>query len=109
MSTGTLERIQCIPSDNYSVFLSHDPFLSADVYYLAFPKDSVMHKTLVYGAFLLEAAQTFLFTSSAFRTFATGFGNPAVLDEVDTLWFSVPIMSGLGTSSVTQISELPQV
>ncbi|PPQ93368.1 hypothetical protein CVT25_014044 [Psilocybe cyanescens] len=65
------------------------------VYYLAFPKDRVMYKALVYGAFLLEATQTFLFTSSAFRTFATGFGNPAVLDQVDILWFSIPIMSGL--------------
>jgi len=65
------------------------------VYYLAFPKDRAAYKALVYGAFLLEATQTFLFTSSAFRTFATGFGNPAVLDQVDILWFSVPIMSGL--------------
>ncbi|KDR82133.1 hypothetical protein GALMADRAFT_44609, partial [Galerina marginata CBS 339.88] len=65
------------------------------VYYLAFPNDRAAYKSLVYGAYLLEAAQTFLFTSSAFRTFAFGFGNPSVLDEVDILWFSVPIMSGL--------------
>ncbi|KDR67183.1 hypothetical protein GALMADRAFT_258571 [Galerina marginata CBS 339.88] len=65
------------------------------VYYLAFPKDRNAYKALVYGSYLLEAAQTFLFTSSAFRTFALGFGNPAVLDEVDILWFSVPIMSGM--------------
>ncbi|KDR71930.1 hypothetical protein GALMADRAFT_253725 [Galerina marginata CBS 339.88] len=65
------------------------------LYYLAFPQDRVTHKLLVYGSFMLEATQTFLFTTSAFRTFATGFGNPAVLDEVDIIWFSVPIMSGI--------------
>lgn len=67
-----------------------------DVYYLAFPNDRTIYKALVYGAFLLEATQTFMFTSSAFRTFAIGFGNPDVLDQIDILWFSLPIMSGLG-------------
>ncbi|KDR82255.1 hypothetical protein GALMADRAFT_59863, partial [Galerina marginata CBS 339.88] len=64
-------------------------------YYLAFPNDRVGYKFLVYGAYMLEAAQTFLFTSSAFKTFVFGFGNPSVLDEIDILWFSIPIMSGL--------------
>lgn len=57
------------------------------------------HKALVYGIYLLESAETFLFTSSAFKVFATGFGNPVVLDRVDTLWFSMFIMSGLGAWS----------
>ncbi|KJA16817.1 hypothetical protein HYPSUDRAFT_171009 [Hypholoma sublateritium FD-334 SS-4] len=65
------------------------------LYYLAFPKDRSGHKIVVYGTFLLESTQTFLFTSSAFKTFATGFGNPAVLDKVDVLWFSMFIMSGI--------------
>lgn len=67
-----------------------------DVYYLAFPRDPVRHKALIYGLFLLEAAQTFLLTSSAFRSFATGFGNPNMLDEIDIMWFTVPILGGLG-------------
>ncbi|KAF5318182.1 hypothetical protein D9619_012090 [Psilocybe cf. subviscida] len=62
---------------------------------VSFPKDPLGHKALVYGSFALESAQTFLFTSSAFRTFATGFGNPEMLNEVDILWFTVPIMSGI--------------
>ncbi|KAF8956569.1 hypothetical protein BDZ97DRAFT_1850938, partial [Flammula alnicola] len=53
------------------------------------------HKALVYGDYLLEAVQTFLFTTSAFRSFAAGFGNPEVLNDVDILWFSVPILSGM--------------
>jgi len=65
------------------------------IYYLAFPKDPVESKALVYGLYLLETTQTMLFTSSAFRTFATGFRDQASLDQVDTLWFSVPIMSGI--------------
>ena len=70
--------------------------LSSDLYYLAFPRDRTGHKLVVYGTFLLESTQTFLFTSSAFKTFATGFGNPAVLDKVDVLWFSMFMMSGIG-------------
>jgi hypothetical protein len=65
------------------------------LYYLAFPKDPLGHKSLVYGSFALESAQTFMFTSSAFRTFATGFGNPEILNDIDILWFTVPIMSGI--------------
>ncbi|KAF8956586.1 hypothetical protein BDZ97DRAFT_1851021, partial [Flammula alnicola] len=52
-------------------------------------------KALVYGDYILEATQTFLLTTSAFRSFATGFGNPEVLNDVDILWFSVPILSGI--------------
>ncbi|KAF8963770.1 hypothetical protein BDZ97DRAFT_2075663 [Flammula alnicola] len=65
------------------------------LYYLAFPNDRPRNKALVYGAFLLESAQSFLFMTGAFRSFAKGFGNPQVLDQVDILWFSVPIMSGI--------------
>ena len=53
-------------------------------------------KALVYTMFILELVQTILFTSSAFKMFATGFGNAAVLDRIDLLWFSIPVMSGLG-------------
>ena len=76
-------------------YLASDLFTLQDIYYLAFPKDRVEYKTLVYGLYLLETTQTMLFTSSAFRTFATGFRDQASLDRVDTLWFSVPIMSGI--------------
>jgi len=65
------------------------------IYYLAFPGDPVGYKALVHGSYLLEATKTFLFTNSAFRTFATGFGKLDVLDQVDILWFSIPIMSGM--------------
>jgi hypothetical protein len=64
------------------------------MYYLAFPNDRTSNKTLVYGVYLLDAVQTFLLTRTAFRTFASGFGNLAALDEVDIIWVS-DILSGL--------------
>jgi len=69
--------------------------LQVYMYYLAFPKDRSVYKVLVSVTYLLEVAQTFLATESAFKTFAFGFGNPAVLDEVGVLWFSAPLMSGM--------------
>ncbi|KDR77670.1 hypothetical protein GALMADRAFT_138739 [Galerina marginata CBS 339.88] len=64
------------------------------LYYLAFPKDRIGIKIPVYAAYLLDATQTFLLTRSAFRTFALGFGNPSVLNEVDILWFG-DVLTGL--------------
>ena len=71
---------------------------SADMYYLAFPNDPEHSRLLVFGVYLFEATQTFLLTQSAFHGFAEGFGNLLFLDEIGTIWFSVPIMSGIGKS-----------
>jgi len=65
------------------------------VYYLAFPNDPAHNKALTYGVYLFEAVQTFLLTQSAFHGFAEGFGNLLYLDSIGTIWFSVPIMSGI--------------
>ncbi len=35
-----------------------------------------------------------MFTQDIFRTFALGFNNLSLADEVNTLWFSVPLMTG---------------
>ncbi|KDR71255.1 hypothetical protein GALMADRAFT_143958 [Galerina marginata CBS 339.88] len=70
-------------------------FVNANLYYLAFPNDRVGFKAAVYAAYLLEMTQTTLFTRSSFQAFATGFGNPTILDKIDFLWFSVPVISGL--------------
>ena len=69
---------------------------SADMYFLAFPNDPDRSRLLVLGVYLFEAVQTFLLTQSAFHSFADGFGNLLFLDEIGTIWFSVPIMSGIG-------------
>ncbi|KDR71264.1 hypothetical protein GALMADRAFT_254078 [Galerina marginata CBS 339.88] len=58
------------------------------MYYLAFPHDRVGNKVLVYTVYLLDAAHTFLLTTSAFRTYASGFGDFEALDKVDIIWVS---------------------
>jgi len=63
----------------------------ANVYYLALPNDPTLGKALSFEVDFFESGQTFLLTQSAFHGFAKGFGN---LDEIGTIWFSVPIMSG---------------
>ncbi|KAF9527190.1 hypothetical protein CPB83DRAFT_935966, partial [Crepidotus variabilis] len=61
------------------------------VYYLAFPHDRFWS----YSIYLLETIQTIMLTQSAFRMFAQGFGNLLYLDNFGTIWFSVPILSGI--------------
>lgn len=68
------------------------------MYYLAFPKDSVSRKTLIYATYALESAQTFMMTNTAFQSFATGFGNKHNVDLVRLLWLLIPIINGLGSS-----------
>lgn len=65
------------------------------MYYLAFPNDPTLSKALSFGVYFFEAVQTFLLTQSAFHGFAEGFGNLIFLDEIGTIWFSVPVMSGI--------------
>ncbi|KDR82274.1 hypothetical protein GALMADRAFT_240773 [Galerina marginata CBS 339.88] len=65
------------------------------LYYLAFPNDPRSVKLLVVGVYLIEATQVGLLTQSAFHEFAEGFGNITLLDEIGTIWFSVPIMGGI--------------
>ncbi|KDR71716.1 hypothetical protein GALMADRAFT_159155 [Galerina marginata CBS 339.88] len=71
--------------------------LSVQVYlfHLAFPNDRLEYKALVYGSYVLETMQTLFFGYSAFKTFVTGFGDLEVMDRIDVLWFSVPVLSGL--------------
>ncbi|KAF9551720.1 hypothetical protein CPC08DRAFT_768677 [Agrocybe pediades] len=70
-------------------------FVQVYMYYLAFPRDPLRNKILVYGVLALEFAQTCLLCHSAFHTFATGYGNMYALDEIGLIWLSVPIMSGI--------------
>ncbi|KAF4613083.1 hypothetical protein D9613_011093 [Agrocybe pediades] len=65
------------------------------MYFLAFPNDPDLNRLLVLGTYLFEATQTFLLTQTAFHSFADGFGNLTFLDQIGTIWFSVPIMSGI--------------
>ncbi|KAF8959898.1 hypothetical protein BDZ97DRAFT_1666590, partial [Flammula alnicola] len=72
------------------------------MYFMSFPEDRLVLKTTVYGVFVLEALQTILLTSSEFKMLATNFANPAGLDQVDLIWFSVPMLSGI-VATISQI------
>ncbi|KAF8162618.1 hypothetical protein B0H34DRAFT_692074 [Crassisporium funariophilum] len=65
------------------------------MYYLAFPKDSLRSKILVYGVYLLEVLQTVLTTQVGFHAFAEGFGNLGSLDEIGLTWLAIPVISGI--------------
>ncbi|KAF9564066.1 hypothetical protein CPC08DRAFT_748638 [Agrocybe pediades] len=65
------------------------------MYYLSFPHDRPFSKYFVMTVYLWEAAQTFMLTDSAFDAFARGYGNLNHLDKIGTIWFTVPIMSGV--------------
>ncbi|KAJ7664521.1 hypothetical protein DFH06DRAFT_1470858 [Mycena polygramma] len=65
------------------------------LYYQAFPNDRKSTKLLVYGVFLIEAAQTGIVTNAAFDTFAYGFGNVAALTDMHLSWLTIPIMSAI--------------
>ncbi len=69
-----------------------------DIYYLAFPHDRWIPKTIVAVAYTLEFLQTILATRDAFRNFGTGWGDMDDLDKVGWLWFSVPVMSSISAS-----------
>ncbi len=70
--------------------------LLLDLYYEAFPNDRLWTKCLVYGTYTLELTQTILIMHDAFVIFGTGFGDLEALIDAHFLWFSVPVMSGIG-------------
>lgn len=75
-----------------------DHCVNLDTYYIAFPRDRLFLKIIVYGVFILEFIQSILTTKDAFGTFANGLGNWIALSRVRLLWFSVPILGGIGES-----------
>ncbi|KAJ3929057.1 MAG: hypothetical protein NXY57DRAFT_900811, partial [Lentinula lateritia] len=66
------------------------------LYYLAFPSDRTIIKSVVYGIFLIEIFQTILVTHDAFAIFGYGFGSFESLTKMYFDWFTVPVMSGIG-------------
>ncbi|KAF5318152.1 hypothetical protein D9619_012089 [Psilocybe cf. subviscida] len=72
------------------------------LYSLAFPKDVIYMKIIVYGLYLLELAQSIFIIQNAYQTFVLEFGDIAVFDKIGTGWLSVPIMTTI-TTSIVQI------
>lgn len=71
-----------------------------DIYYIAFPKDNTGIKTMVYGLFVIESAQTIMMMHDAVVVFGFGFGDPEELVKVHLAWFAVPILSCIVSSIV---------
>lgn len=70
-----------------------------DLYYLSFPKDSLVPRLLVYGVFLVDTAQVVLVTSDVFNSYARHYGDLEVLDSMQNEWLAVPVFSSIGNSS----------
>ncbi|KAF8514944.1 hypothetical protein BU17DRAFT_52079, partial [Hysterangium stoloniferum] len=73
--------------------------VQAYVYYLAFPNDRTLPKLIVGWVMILETLQTVLSTKDAFRNFGTGWGNFEDLNEIGLLWFSVPFLGSIITTT----------
>ncbi|KAG9050492.1 hypothetical protein FS837_004986 [Tulasnella sp. UAMH 9824] len=55
--------------------------LQTYIYYLSFPKDSTLIKSLVYGLFFLDTIQTVMTTHNAWHFLSSGWGNVGVLAD----------------------------
>ncbi|KAJ7651876.1 hypothetical protein B0H17DRAFT_410182 [Mycena rosella] len=62
------------------------------LYFIAFPNDRPFSKVLVVAVTLAELLQTMSDSRDTIQTFGSGWGNPAVLDDVGWAWFSVPVL-----------------
>ncbi len=76
-------------------------YASPDIYYIAFPNDRPLPKFIVWFLFIVELLQTILVTRDAFNNFGLQYGNVPALDGVGFIWFSVPVVTALGTYGVS--------
>ncbi|KAF5334168.1 hypothetical protein D9758_014833 [Tetrapyrgos nigripes] len=74
--------------------------LQVYMYYMAFPKDRLVLKMLVYGCFILDTAQTVMNIADAFSIFGSGFGDMGNLRKMHLAGLSVPIITGLISCAV---------
>ncbi|KAJ4488078.1 hypothetical protein J3R30DRAFT_3433109 [Lentinula aciculospora] len=70
------------------------------LYYLNFPKDSRKLKTLVYGLYILDFAQTLLVTAFVFRMLGSGWGNLDTLESVGLSWIALPFFNAVSGTTV---------
>ncbi|QRV79274.1 hypothetical protein RhiJN_07289 [Ceratobasidium sp. AG-Ba] len=70
------------------------------IYYLSFPNDSRVIKSLVYGLFFVDCVQTALTTHNAWHFLSRGWGDLHVLDDPGWSWIAVPLLSGIVSATV---------
>ena len=73
-----------------------DPFPDTDNYYLAFPKDKITVKIMVYGVLILELAQTAISSCDIYLSLTAPYTPGALpVDAVQQHWLTVPIFGAL--------------
>ncbi|PPQ84246.1 hypothetical protein CVT26_012354 [Gymnopilus dilepis] len=102
------DTMDASPSQSYAESLSHatlgdrrllqlGPSGSsrlANAYYIAFPKDRTMAKTIVYTIFILEVVQTGIVSHDIYASLASSFGDITAVDAIRTNWLSIPVSGG---------------
>lgn len=74
--------------------------LQVYIYYLSFPNDSRVIKSLVYGLFFVDCIQTSLTTHNAWHFLSKGWGDLRVLSDPGWSWIAVPLLSGIVSATV---------
>ncbi|KDR72613.1 hypothetical protein GALMADRAFT_73557, partial [Galerina marginata CBS 339.88] len=69
--------------------------LQVYLYYLAFPKDRLFAKVLVYTVFVLELGQTGVVAYDIYLALASSYGDPSAVDAIRTYWLSIPVSGGI--------------
>ncbi|KAF9260913.1 hypothetical protein L218DRAFT_1050362 [Marasmius fiardii PR-910] len=70
------------------------------LYYLAFPKDKLSMKLVVYVLLALDIVQTVLITRDAFFKFGTHFADTSIFPHLENLWLSVFIINAINGAIV---------
>lgn len=69
--------------------------MRADWYYIAFPNDRWLPKTLVYSVYILDTVQTILVTNDVFTAYARHFGDIDQVNAVKLEWLAVPVFTSI--------------
>lgn len=69
----------------------------ADAYYIAFPKDRLLAKVVVYTIFVLEIVQTGIVSHDIFFSLGSAFNDANAVDAIRTNWWSIPVSGGTCT------------
>lgn len=65
------------------------------LYHLAFPREMIYTKSLVYGIYALEFFQTVVVVDAGFKTLVMNFMDPYVFDKIGLLWL-IPPLTAIG-------------
>ena len=73
--------------------------MCGDFYFVSFPKDYCILKVMVLVQLLLETIQTVTLIHDVVNHFTIAYtGGASSLNNVETLWISIPLMIGLSVS-----------